>query len=301
MNRREFIAGLGSAAVWPVLTRAQQPTTKVSRIGWLATGSPISYRFSLGAFLNGLRALGYADGENIRIEYRWAEGDVARLPKLADELVDNNVDLIVAGGSVGAEAAKHATPLIPIVAAGVGDLVELGLVPSLARPGTNLTGFVANAPEGAAKRFQIINEIIPRTKRSAILWNPTSSNAVLEWAEAEKFAIANDIVIAPYAARDMFTYRKIIVDAAYRFRLPSIYGFREFVDDGGLISYGVSISDTYRRAASYVVRILRGEKPGDLPVQLPTKFELVINLRIANALGLIIPETLLATADEVIQ
>jgi putative ABC transport system substrate-binding protein len=277
--------------------------------------------------LGGLRALGYVDRQNIRIEYRWAEGDVAQLSKLADELVESNVDIVLAGGSVGAEAAKHATPLIPIVAAGVGDLVELGLVTSLARPGSNLTGFVASAPEVAAKRFQIIKEIIPRAKRTAILWNPTSSNAKLEWAVVQEFATANDIVIAPHAARDMeelvnslttitrsgsdllvvlndpfmFTYRKVIVDATYRFRLPSIYGFREFVDDGGLISYGVSISDTYRRAASYVVRILRGERPADLPVQFPSKLELVVNLKSARELDLAIPETLLATADEVIQ
>ncbi|MBR1224225.1 MULTISPECIES: ABC transporter substrate-binding protein [unclassified Bradyrhizobium] len=327
MRRRRFIALCGGAAAWPLVARAQQPMTKLSRIGWLVTGSPASYRYSLAAFLDGLKALGYVEGGNIGIEYRWAEGDVARLPKLANELVEQKVDIILAGGSPGAEAAKQATSLIPIVAAGVGDLVELRLVTSLARPGGNLTGFVANAPETVAKRLQIMKEIMPQAKRAAVLWNSISSNAKLEWATAKEFAAANGIVVALYDARGidelsnvlatvpqsdpgflvvlndpfMFTYRKVIVDAATRFRLPSIYGFREFVDDGGMISYGVSISDTYRRAASYVDRILRGEKPANLPVQLPTRFELVVNLKTAKALGYAFPDSFLVRADEVIE
>jgi putative tryptophan/tyrosine transport system substrate-binding protein len=327
IRRRRFIALCGGAAAWPLVARAQQPMTKLSRIGWLVTGSPVSYRYSLAAFLDGLKALGYVEGGNIGIEYRWAEGDVARLPKLANELVEQKVDIILAGGSPGAEAAKQATSLIPIVAAGVGDLVELRLVTSLARPGGNLTGFVANAPETVAKRLQIMKEIMPQAKRAAVLWNPISSNAKLEWATAKEFAAANHIVVALYDARGidelrnvlatvpqsdpgflvvlndpfMFTYRKVIVDAATRFRLPSIYGFREFVDDGGMISYGVSISDTYRRAASYVDRILRGEKPANLPVQLPSRFELVVNLKTAKALGYAFPDTFLVRADEVIE
>ena len=327
MRRRRFIALCGGAAAWPLVARAQQPMTKLSRIGWLVTGSPASYRYSLAAFLDGLKALGYVEGGNIGIEYRWAEGDVARLPKLANELVEQKVDIILAGGSPGAEAAKQATSLIPIVAAGVGDLVELRLVTSLARPGGNLTGFVANAPETVAKRLQIMKEILPQAQRAAVLWNPISSNAKLEWATAKEFAAANHIVVALYDARGidelrnvlatvpqsdpgflvvlndpfMFTYRKVIVDAATRFRLPSIYGFREFVDDGGMISYGVSISDTYRRAASYVDRILRGEKPANLPVQLPSRFELVVNLKTAKALGYAFPNSFLVRADEVIE
>ena len=328
LRRREFIALLGGAAATrPLAAHAQQPMTKVSRIGWLVTGSSGSYRLSLAAFRDGLKALGYVEGGNLVIEYRWAEGNVARLPKLANELVEQKVDIILAGGTVGAEAAKHATSLIPIVAAGVGDLVELGLVTSLARPGGNLTGFVAGSPETAAKRLQIMKEILPQAKRAAVLWNPISSHAKLEWATTKEFAAANDIVVTPHEARSkeelrdalatvpqsypdllvvlndpfVFTYREVIVNAANRFRLPSIYGFREFVDVGGMISYGVSISDTYRRAASYVDRILRGEKPADLPVQLPTKFELVVNLKTAKALGLDVPSTLLARVDEVIE
>jgi len=272
-------------------------------------------------------ALGYVEGQNINIEYRWAEGNVDRLPQLANELVEQRVDVILAGGSVGAEAAKHATSLIPIVAAGVGDLVELGLVTSLARPGGNLTGFVAGAPETAAKRFQIMKEIKPQARRAVVLWNPNNSYSRLEWETAKEFAAANDIVVTLHDARAveeskkvlaripqsdsdilivlndpfMFTHRKIIVEAASRFRLPSIYGFSEFVDDGGMVSYGVSITDTYRRAAGYVDKVLKGAQPADLPVQLPTKFELVVNLSTAKAIGFTLPDSFLLRADEVIE
>jgi putative ABC transport system substrate-binding protein len=329
IRRREFIVtlGAGAAVSWTVAARAQQPTAKVPRIGWLVTGSPTSYRFSLAAFRDGLKALGYVEGRNIRIEYRWAEGNVARLPELAGDLVQQNVDLILAGGSVGAEAAKHATSIIPIVAAGVADLVEIGLVASLARPGGNLTGFVAGAPEAAAKRLEIMKDIKPEVSRIAVLWNPTNSSSKLECNAARDFAATHNINLALYDAHAldelnsvlagipksfpdglvvlndlfMFTYRKVIVDAASRLLLPSIYGFREFVDDGGMISYGTSITDTYRRAASYVDRILRGEKPADLPVQLPIKFELIINLKTAKALRFTLPDSFLLRADEVIE
>src|SRR5262249_50192117 len=241
VKRHEFISLLGgAAAAWPLAARAQQPTAKIPRIGWLVTGSPAPYRFSLAAFREGLKALGHVEGENIIIAYRWAEGNVARLPELAHDLVQQNVDIIVAGGSVGAEAAKQATSSIPIVAAGVGDLVELGLATSLARPGGNLTGFVAVVPDMAAKRFQLIKEIKPEARRAAVLWNPSSSNARLEFDASKKSAAANGIVVAIHDARDvgelrksldsirqsgsdvlvvlndpfMFTYRKIIADAA---------------------------------------------------------------------------------------
>jgi putative ABC transport system substrate-binding protein len=328
MRRRDFITLFGGAAIaWPLAVRAQQPMTRVPRIGWLVTGSPVSHRFSLAAFRDGLKALGHVEGQNVSIEYRWAEGNAAWLPELAKDLVHQKVDIILAGGSVGAEAAKHATSLIPIVAAGTGDLVELGLVTSLARPDGNLTGFVAAAPETAAKRFQIIKEIKPEARRAAVLWNSASSNAKLEWNVAKEFAAANDIGVVLYDARDaeelrsalasiprsvpdilvvlndpfMFTYRKIVADAVRQLRLPAVYGYREYVDDGGMISYGASIADTYRRAADYVDKILRGAQPAELPIQLPTKFELVISLKAARELGLEIPPTLLARADEVIE
>jgi putative ABC transport system substrate-binding protein len=328
IKRREFITLLGgAAAAWPLAARAQH-TTRVPRIGWLVTGSPTSYQFSLAAFRDGLKTLNYIEGQNISIEYRWAEGKIERLPELAKDLVRQNVDIILAGGSLGAEAAKHATSVIPIVTAGAGDLVDLGLVASLARPAGNLTGFVAAAPDAAGKRFQIIREMRPESRRAAVLWNSASSNAKLEWAVTKQFATANDIAVELYNARDvdelrnavsriaqsaqdilvvlndpfMFTYRKIIVDAAAQLRLPAVYGYREYADDGGLISYGASITDTYRRAAGYVDKILKGAKPADLPIELPTKFELVINLKAAKAtLGLEVPPSLLARADEVIE
>jgi len=213
------------------------------------------------------------------------------------------------------------------VTAGVGDLVDLGLVASLARPGGNLTGFVSTAPDTAAKRFQIIKEMRPEGRRAAVLWNSASSNAKLEWAVAKEFAAANDIAVELYGARDLeelrsalgsigqslpdifvvlndpflLYHRKIIIDTAAQLRLPAIYGFREWVDDGGMISYGASNADTHRRAAGYVDKILRGVKPAELPIELPSKYELIINLNTAKALGLTIPPTLLARADEVIE
>ena len=169
MKRRDFIAALGGAAAMPLSARAQQ-ATPASRIGWLSTGSPTSHRFSLSAFREGLRALGYIEGGNLAIEYRWAEGNLARLPELASQLVQQQVEVILAGGSTGAQAAKEATSVIPIIAAGTGDLVELGLVTSFARPGGNLTGFITVAPETAGKRLQIITEIAPQARRAAVLW-----------------------------------------------------------------------------------------------------------------------------------
>ena len=322
MKRREFISLLGGAAVaWPLAASAQQSATKKNfpTVGWLVTGSPTSYRHSLAAFRDGLTEAGYFEGRNVSIEYKWAEGNVSRLPELARDLVYQQVDVILAGGSVGAEAAKRATSTIPIVAAGVGDLVELGLVTSLAHPGGNLTGFVAAAPETAAKRFQMIKEVLPKARRVAVLWNPTSSNAQLEWKAVKEFAQSNDPIITLYDARDfselsaaldrikqsrpdalvnlndpfLFTARKRVVDSVEAMRVPAIYGYREYADEGGLISYGTSIADTYRRAAQYVDKILKGVVPADLPVQLPTKFELVINLKAAKALGLAVPHGLL--------
>ena len=202
MRRRDFIALLlGGAAAWPVAARAQQTRTRMPRIGWLVTGDPTSYRFSLAAFRDGLRALNYIEGQSIAIEYRWAEGNVARLPELAKDLVDREVDIILAGGSLGAQAAKDATSVIPIVAAGVGDLVELGLVTNLAKPGGNLTGFVASAPETAAKRMQIMKEIMPQSRRAAVLWNPTSSAAQLEWKAVKQSAAAVELAFTFHEVR----------------------------------------------------------------------------------------------------
>ena len=325
MNRREFITLLGSAAAtWPLAASAQQPTKKMPRIGWLVTGSPASYRFSLAAFREGLRALNYVEGENITIEYRWAHGDVGRLSELAKELVQQKVDIILAGGSIGAKVAKDATLVIPIVAAGAGEgLVDWGLVKSLASPGGNVTGFMATFAKTASKRVQIMKEIMPNAKQAAILVNesPWELREIKESASALQLAFTFyeprtladlDAALVAIAKLNpdmlivlndpfMFSHRKRVADAADVARLPAIYGFREFIDDGGLISYGPSISDTYRRAAGYIDNILKGANPADLPVQLPTKFELIINLKAAKALHLIIPDTLLSRADEVIE
>lgn len=328
MMRREFIGLFGSTVVaWPLTAGAQQSTLSMPRVGWLVTGSPASYRFSLAAFQDGLKAAGRIEGQNIAIEYRWAEGNVAKLPELANDLVRQKVDVILAGGTIGAEVAKHATSSIPIVSAGAADLVELGLVSNLARPDANLTGFVANAPETAVKRFQLIKQIKPDLKRAAIVWNSGSSVARLELNLVQEFTARNSVEVVLYDAHDaaglrsalssisqpppdvlvvmndpfMFTYRKIITDVALQLHMPSAYGFREFVDDGGLISYGPSISGTYRRAAGYVAKILNGTKIADLPIELPTTFELVINLTTAKAIGLTIPASLLSLADELIE
>ena len=328
MRRRDFIKAIaGSASAWPLMASAQQPATKVPRIGWLVTGAPPSYRFSLAAFRDGLKSLGYVEGRNVSIEYRWAEGNLARLPELAKDLVDQKVDVILAGGSVGAKAAKDATSLIPIVVAGAGDLVEIGLATSLARPNGNLTGFIANLPDMATKRFQIIKELMPQARRAAVLWIPTDSYTKVELNVAKQFATANDIRISlhnahevaelrsalasiPQSAPDilvvlsdpfMFTHRKIVADAVGKLRLPAVYGYREYVDDGGMISYGASITDTYRRAAGYIDKILTGAKPADLPVQLPIKFELVVNLKTAKMIGFALPDSFLLRADEVIE
>jgi putative tryptophan/tyrosine transport system substrate-binding protein len=327
MRRREFLGVFGGiAATWPRSVRAQQ-ATPASRIGWLSTGSPLSHRFSVSAFREGLRALGYVEGENLAIEYRWADGNLARLPELASQLVRQQVEVIVAGGSTGAQAAKDATSVIPIITAGTGDLVDLGLVTSFARPGGNLTGFVAAAPETAGKRLQIMTEIAPQARRAAVLRTIGATNSGLEWKVVGQLASGLGLALESHESRTLqdldqalaaiarsaaqmllvlndpfiFTHRKAIIESAAKSRLPAIYGFREFVDDGGLISYGPNISDGYRRAATYVDRVLKGAKPADLPVQAPTKYEFVINLKTAKTLELEVPLQLQQRADELIE
>jgi putative ABC transport system substrate-binding protein len=327
MKRREFITLLGGSVIpWPLAADAQ-PATTIARIGWLVSGSPTSYRSSLTAFQEGLEALGYKEGRDLAIEYRWADGNVGRLPGLAAELVERKVDIILAGGTLGAQAAKNATSEIPIVTAGAGDLVESGLVSNLSRPGGNLTGFINSTSEAAGKRLEIVKEIDPRAKDIAVLWNPTNRFTRLEWKVVQEARSILQLNVASYEAHTveglesalgaiskthsdflsvlndpfLFANRKEICDAAAQIKLPAIYGFREFVDDGGMISYGTNLPDSYRRAATYVDKILKGAKPGDLPVQAPTKFELLVNSRTAKALGLTFPPSLLARADEVIE
>ena len=326
MNRRETVTSLLALAAVPLVAEAQQ-AVKVYRVGWLVTGSPTTYGISLNAFRDGLQKLGYVEGRNIKIEYRWAEGNLERLPGLATELVRLKVDVILAGGTSGATAAKNATREIPVVMAGVGEPVEAGLVASLARPEGNLTGFSAVAPQSTSKRLQLLREAVPGIKRVAVVWNSTNSNAQREWSVAQETAKVLGLALVCHEARTLkelgdtlatvprahpdsmivlndpfvFTYRKSIAEAALRYRLPSVYGFREFVDSGGLMSYGANISQTYRRAASYVDKILKGAKPADLPIEQPVTFELVINLKTAKQLGLTIPQSVLLRVDEIIE
>jgi putative ABC transport system substrate-binding protein len=317
VKRREFIAGLGAAA-WPLVVRAQQPVLPV--LGFLNSGSPGPFAPLLAAFHQGLKDGGYVGGQNVAIEYRWAEGHYDRLSTLAADLVRRQVAVLAAtGGTVSVRAAKAATTTIPIlfVAANpVGD----GLVASLSRPGGNATGVSVFSAELAPKRLQLLRELVPKAGKIATLTNPASmeeaeamTRAGLQvltiTAEAESdfepafIQAAQRGVEALLVTADPFfnTQRDQIVALAARHSLPAAYPWREYVEAGGLMSYGTSLAGTYRQVGQYVSRVLKGDKPADLPVQNPTKFELVINTETAKTLGLTIPETLLATADEVIQ
>jgi putative tryptophan/tyrosine transport system substrate-binding protein len=305
---------------------AQQPT-KVSRIGFLSAPSPSAVSARAEAFRQGLRELGYVEGKDIAIEYRYAEGKLDRLPALAAELVRLMVGVIVTGTSAGTRAAKEATATIPIVTAQDGDPVGNGFVASLARPGGNITGLSSLAPEISGKRLELLKEIGPKFSRVAIFGNSTSPGTAQSLKESELAAGAfgvqlqyldvrspKDIETAfPAASKGradavlvlaspVFNIqRKQIVDLAVKSRLPVIYYAPEWVQDGGLMSYGVSYTDMYRRAATYVDKILKGTKPVDLPVEQPKKFEFIINLKAAKQIGLTIPPNVLARADKVIR
>jgi putative tryptophan/tyrosine transport system substrate-binding protein len=328
MKRREFITLLGGAAVaWPLAARAQQ-TGKMSRIGYLGSSSPSLEPHYVEAFRQKLRDLGHVDGENIAIEYRWAEGQDDRLPNLATELVHLKPDVIVTTGTPSTLAAMQATKTIPIVMASAGDPVGAGLVASLARPGGNVTGFTILGPELEGKRLELLKQAVPELSRVAVLWNP-SNPAIVSYFETIKnagralrisldpvaevrradeldnafFAIASahPHALAVLADRFLLAHRKQIVEFAAAKRLPGMYPYREYVDAGGLMSYAPSNIELFRGAATYVDKILKGAKPGDLPVQEPTKFEFVINLTTAKALGRTIPESFLLRADELIE
>jgi len=312
----------------PLVVEAQ-PTAKIARIGYLAIDQAASPHLR-EAFLQELRDLGYVEGRNIVIEYRDAKGKLERLPTLAAELVALKVDVIVAPGTLAALAAKRATRNIPIVFPVVGDPVSDGLVTSLARPGGNVTGLSNLTPDLVGKYLELLHQAIPGISRVAILWHPggfaertgkdvrkradVAGRAMgmrlrfVEAREPEDFdnafsdmtrARAGGLIVFPFA---MFTNeRRRLVDLAAKSRLPAVYGTRESVDAGGLMSYGSNPADSFRRAATYVDKILKGAKPGDLPVEQPSKFELVINLKTAKVLGLTIPPSLLGRADELIQ
>jgi putative tryptophan/tyrosine transport system substrate-binding protein len=325
MKRREFIGLLSCAAVgWPVVARAQQQA-KLPVIGFLGPTSLSAWSNYVSALIQRLGELGWIDGRTATIEYRWADGREERYSEIAAEFVRNKVNIIVTGGSSGA-AAKRATSVIPIVLAVSNDPVGDGLVANLARPGGNITGLSVLAPELAGKRLENLRQVLPGLRRLAVLGNAAYPAAILEMSELQATArklglevetlavrTAEDIATAIetlkgradalYVSPDSLTATNSIrIGAlALKAQLPTIHGVREFVEDGGLMSYGPNLTDLFRRAGDYVDKILRGAKPSELPIEQPTKFELVINLKTAKALGVAVPEALLVRADEVIE
>ncbi len=328
ISRRRFLSSLAGVLAAPLAAEAQQ-AAKVARRGFLASNRGAAPHLG-EAFLQGLRDLGYVEGRNLVIEYRYAEGKLERLPALAAELVALKVDVIVAGNQVSALAAKQATKTIPIVFPIAADPVGSRLVTSLARPGGNVTGSSVLVPELVGKCLEQLTQALPKVSRVAVLWPPGAAGErtekdMLKAAESAARALgvrlqaveargpadfdrafsamtrarAGALTVLPTAM--FLSERRRLVDLAAKNRLPAVYGLREFVDDGGLMAYGPNYADLYRRAATYVDKILKGAKPGDLPVEQPTKFELVINLKTAKALGLTIPPSLLLRADEVIE
>ncbi len=326
MRRRAFIKLLGGAAIaWPLSARAQQ-AGKPPTIGLLGSTTPVVQSQRVPTFLQRLRELGWIEGRTVAIEIRWAEGRSERFAEIAAEFVRRQVDVIVTQGTASIVAAKQATSTIPIVFASAGDPVGTGLVASLARPGGNVTGLSMQGPDLAAKRLELLREIVPGLRRLAIMCNIGNDAAVLEMREVQTTArmfdleaatseirYAGDIspaleafkgrVEALYVCAEplAFTNRVRIITLAQGARLPTMYAVREYVEAGGLVSYGSSILEQFRRAAEYCDKILRGAKPGDIPVEQPTKFDLVINLTTAKTLGIEVPSTLLATADELIE
>ena len=326
VQRRAFIGALSGAATWPLAARAQQAALPV--VGFLGAPSPVPYARYVAAIHQGLKDAGYVEGQNVRFEYRWAEGQYDRLPALAADLVSRQVAVIVAiGGAPSTVAAKNATTSVPVVFAIGADPVELGLVASLNRPGGNVTGVAMLAVELEAKRFELLHELVPTAALSAFLVNPDNPQAETQVDDVQRAArtigrrvivlhasnerelyktfatLAQERVDALLVGGDtFFTSQPILfVVLTARHAIPTIYPWRSHVDAGGLMSYGANLLDTYRQAGVYAGRILKGEKPADLPVLQSTKFEMVINLKVANAIGFTVPASLLARADEVIE
>jgi putative ABC transport system substrate-binding protein len=327
LKRREFISLVGGASVaWPLAARAQQPT-KIPRVGLLSTFSPSETRPWHQALRQGLRDLGWVEGENISIEYRYAEGRLDRLPALATDLVRLQVDLIFTDTTSPALAVKNVTRTIPIVVASASDFIETGLAQSLARPGGNITGLDQIAPELGGKRLELLKQIMPQLARAAVVRNPATPASIGQFSAIQALAQSlrvevsavdvrdtdeieravkalssagnGGLIVAPSAGESV--HRGRVVELAAKYKLPAVYSDRFNVTDGGLVSYGPDRIEQLRGAARYVDRILKGEKIAGLPVQAPTKFQLVINLKTTKALGIELPASLLATADEVIE
>ena len=327
ITRRQWVIVIGASALVAPLTSIAQAQDKIWRVGMLETISTTLNAANLDAFRQRLRELGYVEGRNLIIEYRSADGRSERFAALATELVGLKVDLIVTRGTPAAVAAKNATRTIPVVMANAGDPVDSGLVTSLARPGGNVTGLSSLTVNLEAKRFGLLRELVPGITRIAALYNMSSPANPPQWKEIE--AAARAVGVQPQLldvrkpedlgpAFDAATRqradglivgqeglfqanRKLIAELAAKHRLPAIYRSMEFIEAGGLMAYGPSYPDLYRRAATYVDKVFKGAKPGDMPVEQPIKFELIINLKTAKTLGLTIPQSLLLRADEVIQ
>ena len=326
MQRRDFIALVGGAvAAWPRMLKAQQP---VKKIGFLSISSPGPHAPFVAAFNQGLKEVGFIEGQNLAIEYSWAEGNFDRLPALAADLIRSKFDVIAAmSGDVSIRAATRASSTIPVVFITGSDPVQTGLVASLARPGGNVTGFSMIATELMAKRFELLSELVPQIRTVALLINPKYHSAtegtiplvqqaasvkgvrlhVLKATDEDEFepafaSLSHLKADALIVGTDPFftSRRERIVALASRYSVPAIYEWQEFATAGGLISYGASLTSLYREAGVYVGKILKGAKPADLPVQQPTNFELVVNLKAAKALGLTVPPTLITAADKVI-
>ena len=326
MDRRSFIATLAGGLLAAPLAAEAQPAGKVPRIGFLFSGASGPAR-EVDTFRQGLRDLGYIEGQNIAIEYRFAGGQVERLPELAAELVRLKLDVIVAPYTPPALAVKRATSTIPIVFAVVADAVGAGLIANFARPGRNITGLTSSSAELGGKRLELLKQVVPKASRVAVLYNPADRSNVLVLKQLQESAPTLALTLQPLEVREprefegaflamtrerahamfgtpgvlTFEHRKVLVDLAAKRRIPAMWGHRQFVDAGGLMSYAVNVYDQIRQTAVYVDKILKGAKPADLPVEQPTTFELVINLKTAKALGLTIPTSLLQRADQVIE
>jgi putative ABC transport system substrate-binding protein len=327
MKRRAFITlFVGAAAAWPLAVRAQQPMARLPTIGFLGAATPSAWSERVAAFLQRLRELGWTEGRTVVVEYRWAEGRPERFAEIAAEFVRLKVDVIVTAGSTAVIAAKEATSVIPIVIVGAGDPVGTGFITSLPRPGGNVTGLSSQQTDTVGKRLELLRELMPGIRRLAIMGNADNPASVLEMREIREACTALGLEVdvleirrtadivpafealkrgaeALYVAPDpLVIANQIRINTlALGARVPTMHGLREYVEAGGLMSYGPNFPNLFRRAAEYADKILRGAKPADLPVEQPTKFDLVINLITAKALGLTLPDSLLARADGVIE